>query len=124
MLDFTQSAKRYLAVNLIDNQRIRVRMPTKKVFDALLGLKDHLTSLTTDDGGQLSEIYDLIAIVLSNNLEHQPVTSAYLAELLDIEDVQTFFQGYMAFISEVLADPNSTSPLSPTPAQNNPSTGA
>ena len=124
MLDFTQSAKRYLAVNLIDNQRIRVRMPTKKVFDALLGLKDHLTSLTTDDGGQLSEIYDLIAIVLSNNLEHQPVTSAYLAELLDIEDVQTFFQGYMAFISEVLADPNSKSPLSPTPAQNNPSTGA
>ena len=124
MLDFTQSAKRYLAVNLIDNQRIRVRMPTKKVFDALLGLKDHLTSLTADDGGQLNEIYDLIAIVLSNNLEHQPVTSAYLAELLDIEDVQTFFQGYMAFISEVLADPNSKSPLSPTPDPNNRSTGA
>ena len=124
MLDFTQSAKRYLAVNLIDNQRIRVRMPTKKVFDALLGLKDHLTSLTTDDSGQLNEIYDLIAIVLSNNLEHQPVTSAYLAELLDIEDVQTFFQGYMAFISEVLADPNSKSPLSPTPDPNNRSTGA
>ena len=122
MLDFTQSAKRYLAVNLIDNQRIRVRMPTKKVFDALLGLKDHLTSLTADDGGQLNEIYDLIAIVLSNNLEHQPVTSAYLAELLDIEDVQTFFQGYMAFISEVLADPNSKSPLSPTPDPNNQST--
>ena len=124
MLDFTQSAKRYLAVNLIDNQRIRVRMPTKKVFDALLGLKDHLTGLTADDGGQLGEIYDLIAIVLSNNLEHQPVTSAYLAELLDIEDVQTFFQGYMAFISEVLADPNSTSPLSTTPDPNNRSTGA
>ena len=124
MLDFTQSAKRYLAVNLIDNQRIRVRMPTKKVFDALLGLKDHLTSLTADDGGQLNEIYDLIAIVLSNNLEHQPVTSAYLAELLDIEDVQTFFQGYMAFISEVLADPNSKSPQSPTPEQNNQTTGA
>ena len=123
MLDFTQSAKRYLAVNLIDNQRIRVRMPTKKVFDALLGLKDHLTSLTTDDSGQLNEIYDLIAIVLSNNLEHQPVTSAYLAELLDIEDVQTFFQGYMAFISEVLADPNSKSPLSPTPDPNHRTTG-
>ena len=124
MLDFTQSAKRYLAVNLIDNQRIRVRMPTKKVFDALLGLKDHLTGLTADDSGQLNEIYDLIAIVLSNNLEHQPVTSAYLAELLDIEDVQTFFQGYMAFISEVLADPNSKSPLSLTPDPNNRSTGA
>ena len=63
MLDFTQSTKRYLAINLIDNQLIRVRMPTKRVFDALLGLKDHLTSLTTDDGEQLTEIFDLIAIV-------------------------------------------------------------
>jgi hypothetical protein len=114
MLDFTKSAKRCLAVNLIDNQSIRVRMPTKRVFDALLGLKDHLTSLTTEDGGQLGDIYDLIAVVLSNNLEHKPVTSEYLAELFDIEDVQTFFQGYMAFISGVVSDPNYKSPPSQT----------
>ena len=114
MLDFTKSAKRYLAVNLIDNQLIRVRMPTKRVFDALLGLKDHLTSLTTEDGEQLGDIYDLIAVVLSNNLEHKPVTSDYLAELFDIEDVQTFFQGYMAFISGVVSDPNAKSPPSQT----------
>ena len=118
MLDFTQSAKRYLAINLIDNQLIRVRMPTKRVFDALLGLKDHLTGLTADDGGQLNEIYDLIAIVLSNNLEHQPITSEYLAELLDIEDVQTFFQAYMSFISGVVSDPNSKSPPSQTTEPN------
>jgi hypothetical protein len=114
VLDFTKSAKRYLAINLIDNQLIRVRMPTKRVFDALLGLKDHLTSLTTDDGGQLGDIYDLIAVVLSNNLEHKPVTSDYLAELFDIEDVQTFFQGYMAFINGVVSDPNAKSPPSQT----------
>jgi hypothetical protein len=114
VLDFTKSAKRYLAINLIDNQLIRVRMPTKRVFDALLGLKDHLTSLTTDDGGQLGDIYDLIAVVLSNNLEHKPVTSDYLAELFDIEDVQTFFQGYMAFISGVVSVPNAKSPPSQT----------
>ena len=86
MLDFTKSAKRYLAVNLIDNQSISVRMPTKRVFDALLGLKDHLTRLTADDSGQLDEIYNLIAVVLSNNLEHKAITSDYLAELFDIED--------------------------------------
>ena len=124
MLDFTQSAKRYLAINLIDNQLIRVRMPTKRVFDALLGLKDHLTGLSADDGRQLTEIYDLIAVVLSNNLEHQPITSEYLAELLDIEDVQTFFQGYMAFINGVISDPNSKSPQSLTPEQNNQTTCA
>ena len=119
MLDFTKSAKRYLAVNLIDNQSISVRMPTKRVFDALLGLKDHLTSLTADDGGQLDQIYKLIAIVLSNNLEHKTIDSDYLAELFDIEDVQTFFQAYMAFINGVVSDPNSKSPQSPTPELNN-----
>ena len=123
MLDFTKSAKRCLAVNLIDNQAIKVRMPTKRVFDALIGLKDHLTNLITEDGGQLDEIYDLIAVVLSNNLEHKTITSDYLAELFDIEDVQTFFQAYMAFINGVVLDPNSKSPLSPTP-EPNPTSGA
>lgn len=123
MLDFTQSAKRFLAVNLIDSQLIRVRMPTKRVFDALLGLKDHLTSLTGENGGQLDQIYDLIAIVLSNNLEHKPVTSEYLAELLDIEDIQIFFHSFMAFINGVVSDPNSKSPLSQT-SEPNPDTGA
>ena len=123
MLDFTKSAKRYLAMNLIDNQSISVRMPTKRVFDALLGLKDYLTGLTADDGGQLDQIYILIAIVLSNNLEHKTITSDYLTELFDIEDVQTFFQAYMAFINGVVSDPNSKSPPSPTPDQNR-TTGA
>ena len=115
MLDFTQSAKRFLAVNLIDNQRIRVRMPTKHVFDALMGLRDRLSGQIADDAAQLDEIYGLIAIVLSNNLEHTEITHEYLAELFDIEDVQTFFQAYMSFINGVVSDPNSKSPPSQTP---------
>ncbi len=123
MLDFTQSSKRVLAVNMIDNQAIRIRMPTKRVFDALLGLRDRLSSLTTDDAGQLDEIYGLIAIVMSNNLEHREITQDYLSDLFDIEDVQTFFQAYMAFISGVVSDPNSKSPPSPTQEPNH-TTGA
>ena len=68
--------------------------------------------------GQLDEIYGLIAIVMSNNLEHREITRDYLADLFDIEDVQTFFQSYMAFISGVVSDPNSKSPPSPTQEPN------
>jgi len=118
MLDFTQSSKRSLAVNMIDDLAIRVRMPTKRVFDALLGLRDRLSNLTADDAGQLDEIYGLIAIVMSNNLEHREITRDYLSDLFDIEDVQTFFQAYMAFISGVVSDPNSKSPPSPTQEPN------
>jgi len=123
MLDFTQSSKRFLAVNMIDNQAIRVRMPTKRVFDALLGLRDRLSSLTADDAGQLDEIYGLIAIVMSNNLEHQGITQDYLSDLFDIEDVQIFFRAYMDFIGGVVSDPNSKSPPSPTQEPNH-TTGA
>jgi hypothetical protein len=108
---------------MIDNQAIRVRMPTKRVFDALLGLRDRLSSLTTDDAGQLDEIYGLIAIVMSNNLEHREITRDYLSDLFDIEDVQTFFHAFMAFISGVVSDPNSKSPPSPTQEPNH-TTGA
>ena len=123
MLDFTQSAKRFLAVNLIDQQLIRVRMPTKRVFDALMGLRDKLSGPILDDARQLDEIYGLIAIVLSNNLEHTEITHEYLAELFDIEDVQIFFQAYMSFISSVVSDPNSKSPPSQT-LEKNQNTGA
>ncbi len=119
MLDFTKSAKRFLEVTLIDNQKIRVRMPTKRVFDALMDLHDRLSGQIMEDAGQLSEIYGLIAIVLSNNLEHNEITKEYLAELFDIEDVQIFFQAYMTFISGVVSDPNYKSPPSQKPEQNN-----
>lgn len=123
MLDFTKTAKRFLAVNLIDGTCIRLRMPTKRVFDALLGLRDRLATLTTDDAGQLAEVYDLIAAVMSNNLEHQSITSEYLGEIFDIEDVQLFFESYMSFIGVAIADPNSKSPRSPDPHPNS-TTGA
>lgn len=118
MLDFTQASKRFLAVNLIDNKAIRVRMPTKRVFDALLGLRDRLSSLTADDAGQLDEIFQLIAVVMSNNLEHQEITQDYLSGLFDIEDVQIFFKAYMSFVSGVVSDPNAKSPPSQPPDQN------
>lgn len=119
MLDFSKTAKRFLSVVLIDGTAIRLRMPTKRVFDALLGLRDQLATLSTDDAGQLAEVYDLIAAVMSNNLEHQSITSEYLSDIFDIEDVQLFFESYMAFIGMAIADPNSKSPrsLAPNPAK-------
>lgn len=116
MLDFTKTNKRFLAVRLIDNQTICVRMPTKRVFDALNGLTARLETLIADETGQLDEIYDLIAAILSNNLEHKPISSEELAGLFDIEDVQTFFESYMAFMTVGLSDPNSKSPRSPAMA--------
>jgi hypothetical protein len=105
MLDFTKSVKQHFLVNMIDNQMIRVRMPTKRAFTALIELQDklaNLITLNTNMAAQLEEIYDLCAKVLSNNLDQKEIGSEYLADLLDLEDLRIFSKTYSDFVNSVL----------------------
>lgn len=113
MLDFTKTKKRYLNVKLIDGTTILVRMPTKKVFDILINLQDNLQALKLEDKEQVAFVYDLVAEILSNNLENKKIESNYIAEILDIEDIQTLFMAYVQFVTgQIVNDPNSKSPQS------------
>ena len=114
MLDFTKSSKRFMAINLIDNTSLMLRMPTKRVFDALVSIRARLTNLKLDDLQTIDEVYALLAIILSNNLNHIEVSVEYLSELLDFEDVSILYSGYMDFVKGVTTDPNSKSPPSQT----------
>ncbi len=105
MLDFTKSVKQHFPVNMIDNQTIRVRMPTKRVFAALIELQDKLTKLVTlnsNISAQLDEIYGLCATILSNNLDQKEISSDYLSDLLDLEDLRIFYKAYADFVNSVL----------------------
>ena len=113
MLDFTKSSKRFMAVNLIDDTSLLLRMPTKRVFDALVSIRDRLSNIKLDDLQTINEVYALLAVILSNNLNHIEVSVEYLSDLLDFEDVSILYSGYMDFVKGVTNDPNSKSPLSP-----------
>jgi len=105
MLDFTKSVKQHFPVNMIDNQTIRVRMPNKKSFAALIALQDKLARLVTlnaNIAAQLDEIYDLCATILSNNLDQKEISSEYLSDLLDLEDLRIFSKAYTDFVNSVL----------------------
>ena len=105
MLDFTKSVKQHFPVNMIDNQTIRVRMPTKRVFAALIELQDKLAKLVTlnsNISAQLDEIYGLCATILSNNLDQKEISSDYLSDLLDLEDLRIFYKAYADFVNSVL----------------------
>ena len=114
MLDFTKSSKRFMAINLIDDTSLLLRMPTKRVFDALVSIRDRLSNLKLDDLQTINEVYALLAVILSNNLNHIEVSVEYLSDLLDFEDVSILYSGYMDFVKGVTTDPNSKSPQSPT----------
>jgi len=109
MLDFTKSVKQYFPVNMTDNQTIRVRMPTKRVFAALIELQDKLSrlvTLNTNIAAQLDEIYDLCARILSNNLDQKEISSDYLSDMLDLEDLRIFYKSYADFVNSVLNGAN------------------
>jgi len=112
MLDFTKTKKRFLNVKLVDGTEIMVRMPTKKVFDSLISLQENLNSLELDNTEQIKFVYDLTAEIMSNNLQSKKIDSEYIAEMLDIEDIQIFFLEYVKFVTGQVSDPNSKSPQS------------
>ncbi len=100
VLDFTKEVKRYFTVIMLDHQSIRVRMPTKNAYTAILELRDRmlaLKTLGTDDVSNLDEIYNLFSVILSNNLDQQEITSDYLSNMLDIEDVRLLYKAYRKF---------------------------
>lgn len=112
MLDFTKIQKKVLNIKLIDGNEILVRMPTKKVFNMLMDLKDNLGNLNLEDKAQIELIYDLTAKVLSNNLLGKKIDTEYLSEIFDVEDITIFFAQYGAFAGGRVNDPNSASPQS------------
>lgn len=105
MLDFAKTTKQLFAINMTDNQFVRVRMPNRRVFTVLLELQDRLaalTSLSTETAAELDEIYVLCAAILSNNADQKEIASDYLADMLDIEDVRILLDAYLAFVNNVL----------------------
>jgi len=106
MLDLTKTAKRTMGIKLIDGKELRLRMPTKAVFDALVGIQSRITNPQVSDIKTVNEIYELLATTLSNNLEHDQIDVAYIESILDFEDLMNVFTEYMKFASGASTDPN------------------
>jgi len=109
MLDFTSVQKKFLTIKLIDENTVFVRMPTKQVFDSLNELRESITLLTVNDMEAVEHIYDLMAVILSNNRNGKEITSEYIGKILDIEDITILFNNYMNFVNGITDSPNSES---------------
>ena len=84
-------------------KKIVVRMPQKKVFEAIKEIPDlDEDNATAED---TEAIYRLVAAVLNNNMGKVPVTEEDVADY-DIEECTAILNAYMEFVNELKQNPN------------------
>ena len=84
-------------------KKIVVRMPQKKVFEAIKEIPDlDEDNATAED---TEAIYRLVAAVLNNNMGKVPVTEEDVADY-DFEECTAILNAYMEFVNELKQNPN------------------
>lgn len=102
-LDFNTLKKQYLPVTLNDEKKTKllITTPTKGVLDDFVRISDYLGDEGVGDEA-ISELYEVVARVMSHNKAGITITREKVEELLDFEDVIVFIRAYTAFIDEVV----------------------
>lgn len=109
-LNFNNVAKKYLSVTLADEKgtTLMIGTPTKAIMDDLFALRTAMNEVAEDDADSsvVNELYSACARVMSRNKAGVKISTDYLAEIFDFEDIMIFFDAYMNFISEVTGEKN------------------
>lgn len=87
---------RFWAVTLIEDEsekeiKINVESPKLKTFKKFNAL---------DDNSSIEDIVDILSIILSKNREKKPITSDFLLENLDIEDMTQMISDFSDWLGE------------------------
>lgn len=98
-LNFKTIKKSYLTITLIDGTNLMIGTPTKKVYDDLRAMDDLINN--SDDVEAMDELYKVTAAVISRNKAGKKITSEYIAELMDFEDIIIFYNAYLEFVGEL-----------------------
>lgn len=107
-LDFTTRKKEYLTVKLNDEKKtiLMIGTPTKAILDEFTGINDRITDTEGADREAIDDLYRVCARVMSFNKGGIRITSDYLAEFFDIEDIFIFFNAYSDFLQTITNSKN------------------
>lgn len=103
--DFNKIKRTFFNVTLKDGKKLIVKMPMKKTFEKMTVIKD-IDVNEMDPGDVIDTIGSLCAEILSNNMNTKKVTTEYVVENYDIEEMKAFIEGYYEFVGGVKSDPN------------------
>lgn len=103
--DFNAVKKRYLTVKLADdkNTTLFVGTPTKSIMDEIMRLQTDFTAMNENGSNDeiMTDLYDVCAKIMSRNKAGVKISTEYLENLLDFEDMLLFFNAYVGFIEEI-----------------------
>lgn len=106
-LDFNTVKKQCFPVTLPDEKKTKllITTPKKGTLDNFMSVKDALTSENVSEEA-LTEIYDIVASIMSENKAGKKITGKQLAVMFDFEDLIIFIKGYTEFIQEITGSKN------------------
>lgn len=103
--DFNKIKRSFFNVTLKDGRKLQVKMPMKKTFDKLSALQN-----LDQNEVEIDDVVDtfgaLCAETLSHNLNQETVTTEYMVDNYDIEEMTEFIKQFYVFVGGVTDDPN------------------
>ena len=105
MLDYTQQAKQYLQIKLIDETVLFLGVPKKGLYSKLTSIEEKIKG-TNDVKTIYDELLQLTADILSTNKDGKNFTAADVDKLMDIEDMALLIFEYSKFAGNIVKAPN------------------
>lgn len=103
--DFNKIKRSFFNVKLKDGRKLQVKMPMKKTFDKLSALQN-LDQKEVEIEDVVDTFGALCAETLSHNLNKETVTTEYMVDNYDIEEMTEFIKQFYVFVGGVTDDPN------------------
>lgn len=102
-IDFTKTKKEYLTIKLNDEKGtvLMIGTPTKKILAEFIAINDRIEDNNGADSEAIDDLYNVCAKVMSFNKGGIKITSDYLSEFFDLEDVTIFLNAYTEFMASI-----------------------
>ena len=108
-LNFNNIKKTYMTITLPDekNTKLMLMTTTKSIMDRLMAMEEFITTGIDEVGpGVLDDLYKVCADIMNRNKGGRKITSDYISEILDFEDLVIFFNSYLEYVGGIADSKN------------------
>lgn len=105
MLDLTIYKSQYYEVKIGENETVHLETPKKKQLKSLLSLTKNMNkeNLTDED---IDGLYEAASIAFNKNKEGKTFNEDKIEDILSINALYAFFNGYYSWVSENINQKN------------------
>ncbi len=108
VVNFQRAKRNYMSIQIEETKddklvekTILVGMPKKRVFESLINFKNMITDTAGNDEESsmqaLNRIYELVAEILSNNLNNEKFSAEWVGDTFSIDEIKEIMHSYTRF---------------------------